>query len=87
VQAALQQAGGPAIPHNFAMTAPPYDPASGQRRGNMPRMDLRNPQTEALLAMIGLQYDLDGAGQGNYLAQQYTPGTGVCVCTCACVCV
>eukprot|EP00878_Enallax_costatus_P042528 GHUV01049917.1.p1 GENE.GHUV01049917.1~~GHUV01049917.1.p1 ORF type:complete len:404 (+),score=111.54 GHUV01049917.1:504-1715(+) len=52
----FKQRGTTAIPHNFAMTAPPYDPSQGRRRGNMPRTDLRNPQTEALLQMLGLRW-------------------------------
>jgi hypothetical protein len=60
VRAALAARGGAAIPANFVATALPYDPAAGARRGNMPRVDARNPQTEALLAMLGLRWVVGG---------------------------
>lgn len=55
MDSALQQCGGAAVPLNFVQTAPAYDPQSRAKRGNMPREDLRNPQTLALLEMLGLR--------------------------------
>jgi hypothetical protein len=55
VEEALQKAGGPTVPTNFVQTAPAYDPQSRAKRGNMPRVDLHNPQTTALLDMLGLR--------------------------------
>jgi hypothetical protein len=62
-------AGGPAVPDNFSPTAPAYDP-QGSRRGAMPPAPLRNPQTVALLALLGLDYNLDHAQQGQGGARQ-----------------
>ncbi len=42
VARALAQRGGPAVPHNFAPTAPGHD--GRQRRGAMPQRAERNPQ-------------------------------------------
>lgn len=56
VAEALQKRGGSTIPNNFAPTAPAYNPQSSARRGNMPQADLRNPQTVALLEMLGLRW-------------------------------
>jgi lariat debranching enzyme len=49
------------IPHNFQQTAPAHQPDEGfvKRRGRMPRSELRNLQTQALLGVLGLTYDLD----------------------------
>eukprot|EP00198_Chlamydomonas_reinhardtii_P005678 XP_001695014.1 RNA lariat debranching enzyme [Chlamydomonas reinhardtii] len=47
VQQALAARGGATIPHNFTVTAPPYDPAAGQRKGRMPQRHERNPQASA----------------------------------------
>ncbi len=44
VQAALRQRGTARIPDNFVPTVKPYDPRSGQRRGQMPQRHMRNPQ-------------------------------------------
>ncbi|PNW87402.1 hypothetical protein CHLRE_02g146950v5 [Chlamydomonas reinhardtii] len=59
VQQALAARGGATIPHNFTVTAPPYDPAAGQRKGRMPQRHERNPQTVALMELLGLPYNLD----------------------------
>lgn len=56
VTEALQKRGGPTIPNNFVQTAPAYNPQSKAKRGNMPRVDLQNPQTIALLDMLGLRW-------------------------------
>lgn len=55
VAEALQKAGSSTIPTNFVQTALAYDPQSRAKRGNMPRVDLQNPQTTALLNMLGLR--------------------------------
>lgn len=57
VQQALQKQGGPTIPPSaFAQTAPPYDPQLHRgKRGNMPRVDLQNPQTLGLMQLLGLR--------------------------------
>ncbi|WIA35356.1 hypothetical protein OEZ86_003807 [Tetradesmus obliquus] len=65
VEQLLQQRGSSSIPNNFAPTAPAYNPAAGRARGNMPRADLRNPQTEALLEMLQLPYNLDHAANSS----------------------
>ncbi|GFR48380.1 hypothetical protein Agub_g10272, partial [Astrephomene gubernaculifera] len=53
--------GSTRIPDNFTATAQPYDPQrqQGQRKGRMPQRHERNPQTVALLEMLGLPYNLD----------------------------
>lgn len=66
---ALQKRGRSTIPTNFVATAPAYNPQSGARRGNMPQADLQNPQTVALLEMLGLRW---GSGLG--------PCPGSCLC-------
>ncbi|KAF6255577.1 lariat debranching enzyme, C-terminal domain-containing protein [Scenedesmus sp. NREL 46B-D3] len=81
VQQLLQQRGSSSIPANFAPTAPAYDPAAGRKRGNMPSSSFRNPQTEALLSMLGLPYNLDhaanssGAG-GAWMSKSTAAATG-----------
>jgi hypothetical protein len=42
----------------------------------MPRKDLRNPQTVALLDMLGLEYNLDHAANTAHTADAYTSRTG-----------
>ncbi|GLC41533.1 hypothetical protein PLESTB_001000700 [Pleodorina starrii] len=59
VRQVLAARGTSRVPDNFAVTAEPYNPASGQRRGRMPQRHVRNPQTVALLEMLGLPYNLD----------------------------
>ncbi|GAB4818925.1 hypothetical protein N2152v2_005971 [Parachlorella kessleri] len=60
----LQQQGGPRVPDNFVPTAPAYDPANPRmQRGSMPTELPRNPQTVALLDLLGLSYNLDRGGQ------------------------
>jgi len=58
VEEALARAGGARIPHNFEPTAAAYDPSS-QQKGRMPQTQTRNPQTVALLRMLGLPYNLE----------------------------
>ncbi|KAK9834519.1 hypothetical protein WJX74_003551 [Apatococcus lobatus] len=69
IEDAFKGRGSCTIPHNFQPTAPCHDPQGGQRRGSMPKSLPRNPQTLALLAMLGLPYNLDpptdGRGFGN----------------------
>ena len=65
-----QQAGQGAIPLNFSPTAPAHDPEAPQQRGRMPQQAVRNPQTEQLLSMLDLPYNLDqrrktAPGQGD----------------------
>eukprot|EP00955_Chlamydomonas_euryale_P116253 366406-Chlamydomonas_euryale.AAC.16 len=65
VRSALGARGGAAIPLNFEPTAPAYTapPNPGFKvappRGRMPTTAVRNPQTVALLSMLGLQYNLE----------------------------
>ena len=57
------------IPPNFQPTAPAYSPGDpGLQRGHMPQRPVRNPQTLALLGLLGLPYNLDegGAGAGGF---------------------
>ncbi|KXZ49477.1 hypothetical protein GPECTOR_21g703 [Gonium pectorale] len=63
VRRALAERGTSRIPDNFAATAAPYDPVAqaGQRKGRMPQRHERNPQTVALMEMLGLPYNLDHA--------------------------
>ncbi|KAK9903387.1 hypothetical protein WJX75_004587 [Coccomyxa subellipsoidea] len=58
---ALAARGGPEVPHNFMPTAPGHD--GRQRRGVMPTHAVRNPQTVALLEMLGLPYNLDPSSE------------------------
>jgi len=58
VAAALEKAGAK-VPDDFVQTAPPHDASAPPRRGRMPPAPLRNPQTEAFLALLGLPYNLD----------------------------
>lgn len=48
---------GAHIPSNFAKTVPEAGPAP-PRRGRMPTSNPRNPQTEALLTLIGCKWNL-----------------------------
>lgn len=50
-------ANGVQIPSSFAKTVPEAGPAP-PRRGRMPRSNPRNPQTEALLKLIGCEWNL-----------------------------
>jgi len=52
---------GGRIPNNFVPTAAAHNDkgGGGRRRGMMPAYELRNPQTEQFLGMIGLGYNLD----------------------------
>lgn len=68
MHAALEAAGGAAIPQNFSITAPPYDPRAGRRRGSMPQALHPNPQTQALLRLIGLDGAGGGAAGGSFAA-------------------
>ena len=52
------------MPDNFVPTAAVYDPANPHmQRGSMPTELPRNPQTVALLDLLGLSYNLDRGGQ------------------------
>ena len=46
------------IPENFEPTAKGHDEAEGQRRRVMPVQDIRNPQTERFLQMLGIPFNL-----------------------------
>mmetsp|Transcript_4438 Transcript_4438/g.12800 ORF Transcript_4438/g.12800 Transcript_4438/m.12800 type:complete len:740 (-) Transcript_4438:2240-4459(-) len=60
VQSALAARGGTVIPDNFVRTAKAYDPKDpAMQRGRMPQSSPRNPQSEALLQLIGVPYNLD----------------------------
>lgn len=51
------------IPQNFVKTAEGYE---GENRGRrMPRVDLRNPQTEQLLDMLHIPHNLHYGNQRN----------------------
>jgi hypothetical protein len=63
------RAGGAAVPLNFAPTARAHDPAA-PRRSAMPTDTQRNPQTEALLELLELDYKLDGPPPGMQQQQQ-----------------
>ena len=66
------QPGGARVPDNFAPTAPAHAAGALERmQGTMPRVAVRNPQTEALLALLGLSYNLDQSQQRQQ--QQYQP--------------
>lgn len=74
VDAALAAAGGPAIPPDgFARTVDP-----GKRgQGNMPTAVPRNPQTEAVLRLIGRPWNLGGeAGAAALGVAGVVPLTG-----------
>jgi hypothetical protein len=61
------------VPDNFVLTAPahPAGCSGGPGRGMMPRALLRNPQTTALLELIGLPADcLDPPPQEELVAMQ-----------------
>ena len=57
ISQALQKVGGSKIPSNFQRTAPVHTPQA--KRGSMPRQARRNPQTEALLKLLDLPYNLE----------------------------
>lgn len=90
VREALAARGGAEVPQNFAPTAPAYhDPAGAgggpgfktpKPRGRMPTQHVRNPQTEALLGMLGLPYNLDhgqaGATPNGQRGSGFGPGFG-----------
>lgn len=60
VRAALADRGGATIPSNFVRTARGHDPKDpSMRRGRMPQSSPRNPQSEALLNLIGVSFNLD----------------------------
>lgn len=50
----LEKEKGHYIPENFEPTQEPYDPATRQKRGVMPRQVAVNPQTCQFLTMLGL---------------------------------
>ena len=50
----LEKEKGHTIPENFEPTQEPYDPATRQKRGVMPRQVPVNPQTCQFLTMLGL---------------------------------
>lgn len=55
-------------PESFCQTAPPHGPAAAAAaaaRGRRPQPAYRNPQTLALLQMLGLSYRLDETSQGG----------------------
>ena len=56
-QSALAARGGTSIPENFVRTAP--TPQPGSKKGVLPQEAVRNPQTEAILQMLGLPYNLE----------------------------
>lgn len=55
----LQQTNNGVIPQNFTQTAPGHSASGPNPRGRMPQSSPRNPQTEQILAMLGLPYNLD----------------------------
>ncbi|GLI69873.1 hypothetical protein VaNZ11_014590 [Volvox africanus] len=59
VRQTLAARGTSRVPDNFVVTAESYNPALGQRHGRMPQRHQRNPQTVALMDMLGLPYNLD----------------------------
>jgi len=61
VRAALAARGSAAVPPNFEQTAP----GPSGRPGRMPQRAQRSPQTEALLQLLGLPYNLDGPDPGR----------------------
>jgi hypothetical protein len=73
VKEVLEKRGIADIPSNFVATAPAYSPASGRKRGSIPSSIPRNPQTVELLDMLGLEYNLDVAGQQQAQQRQYQP--------------
>eukprot|EP00271_Cylindrocystis_brebissonii_P021941 TRINITY_DN8175_c0_g1_i1.p1 TRINITY_DN8175_c0_g1~~TRINITY_DN8175_c0_g1_i1.p1 ORF type:complete len:464 (+),score=100.68 TRINITY_DN8175_c0_g1_i1:370-1761(+) len=58
----LAERGGPAIPFNFSMTAPAYDPRAKSNGRSAAPGAVRSPQTEAFLALLDLPYLLDSRG-------------------------
>lgn len=70
------QPGGARVPNNFSPTAPAHAAGVPERmQGTMPRAAVRNPQTVALLALLGLPYNLDQSQQQqqHYQPQPYQP--------------
>jgi hypothetical protein len=65
------RADGATVPLNFAPTARAHDP-SAPRRSTMPTDTPRNPQTEALMELLELDYKLDGPPPGTQ-QQPYHP--------------
>jgi len=51
------------IPENFAQTAQGFREGDQRNRRKMPRVDLRNPQTEQFLQMLQIPYNLHYGGQ------------------------
>ena len=46
------------IPQNFVMTAPPFDPTTGNRTYGPPPAMIGNPQTDRLLNILGLDHQI-----------------------------
>lgn len=46
------------IPQNFVMTAPPFDPTTGNRTYGPPPAMVGNPQTDRLLKILGLNHQI-----------------------------
>ncbi len=72
VDAALHSA-GTTVPLNFTPTAPDAGPTP-PRRGRMPRTNPRNPQTEALLQLIGCDWNLGEDHGMEGLGMQFDEG-------------
>eukprot|EP00879_Flechtneria_rotunda_P016090 GHRR01016831.1.p1 GENE.GHRR01016831.1~~GHRR01016831.1.p1 ORF type:complete len:285 (+),score=131.96 GHRR01016831.1:123-977(+) len=72
VNTLFEERGTTAIPNNFVQTAPAYNSSTGRTRGNMPRADLRNPQTEAFLQLLGLEYNLHHAANSSAAGNNWT---------------
>ena len=75
-------ANGAAVPDNFSPTAP-SQAQLGRKRGQMPTDIPRNPQTLALMGLIGREYNLDGAvcmcGEDCQQRPSDCPADGICV--------
>ena len=82
VRRRLEQRGGARVPDNFVATVHAYDPAAPPQQGRMPRRATRNPQTEALMQLLGLPYTLDVAdsGGGAWQARDAAPAGEVGAC-------
>jgi hypothetical protein len=63
------------VPNGFVQTAKPHGGGGGKPgwRGRMPTKHVRNPQTEALLGMLGLPYNLD---HDSVPVKAASPGAG-----------